>query len=153
MEILRKQCFSTKFPRQEIRINYCILCSDYKILVIFWQVDFLQQNHSLSLILLRKKCPYLEFFRSVFSRTWVGYKDLLCKSPYSIQIQENADHKNSECGNILLGDWSGILSCVTWINQTYLTTSIRKERQQEVFTSSIMAWSIIRDLFKTQSNI
>ena len=32
-------------------------------------------------LILRKKCPYLEFFWSVFSRIWTEYRDLLRKTP------------------------------------------------------------------------
>ena len=31
------------------------------------------------------------FTRFIFSRFWVGYRDLFCKSSYSVQILENAD--------------------------------------------------------------
>ena len=35
---------------------------------------------------LRKKRPYLEFFWSVFSRILTEYRNLLCKSGYSVQM-------------------------------------------------------------------
>ena len=50
---------------------------------------------------LRKKCPYSDDFWSVFIRITTGYGDLLCKSPYSIQIRENMDQKNSEYGHFV----------------------------------------------------
>ena len=40
-----------------------------------------------NLIPLHEKCPYSEFFWSVFSRTRTAYGDLLCISPYSIQMR------------------------------------------------------------------
>ena len=43
----------------------------------------------------------LEFFWSVFSRIRTENKDLLCKSPYSVQIRENMDQKNSKHGHFL----------------------------------------------------
>ena len=33
------------------------------------------------------------FFWSVFSCSWAEYGDLICKSPYSVRIQENTDQK------------------------------------------------------------
>ena len=42
---------------------------------------------------LCEKCPNTEFFLVVFSCIWTEYGDLLRKSPYSVQIQENTDHK------------------------------------------------------------
>ena len=51
------------------------------------------------LLSLRKKCPYSEFFWSVFSRIRTEYGDLLCKFPYSVLMRENADQKNSEYGH------------------------------------------------------
>ena len=43
------------------------------------------RNHS-----LRKKCPYLELFWSVFSRIRTEYGEILRISAYSVQIWENA---------------------------------------------------------------
>ena len=42
---------------------------------------------------LRKKCPYLEFFCSVFSHIRTEYGKIRSISPYSVQIRENADEK------------------------------------------------------------
>ena len=44
---------------------------------------------------LCKKCPYLEFFWSAFSRIWAKYGEIL---PYSVRMRENKDQKNSEYG-------------------------------------------------------
>ena len=40
---------------------------------------------------LHKKRPYSELFRPVFSRIWVEYRDLLCKSLFSVRMRENTD--------------------------------------------------------------
>ena len=56
---------------------------------------------SVSALALRKKCPYLVFFWSIFPRIWTACGDLQSKSPYSIRMQENTDQKNSECGPFL----------------------------------------------------
>ena len=43
-----------------------------------------------------EKCPYSEFFWSVFSRILTKYGDLLRKSPYSVQMLENTGQENSK---------------------------------------------------------
>ena len=45
-----------------------------------------------------KKCPYSEFFWSVFSRIWTEYGDLLRISSYSVRMREKTDYKNFEYG-------------------------------------------------------
>ena len=51
--------------------------------------------------MLREKCPYLEFFSSVFSRIRTQYEEIRCISPYSVRMRENPDEKNSEYGHFL----------------------------------------------------
>ena len=48
---------------------------------------------------LHEKCSYSEFSGSVFYRIWTEYEVILRISPYSVQMRENADHKNSEYGH------------------------------------------------------
>ena len=50
---------------------------------------------------LGEKCSYQEFFWFVFSCIWTEYKDLICKSLYSVQMRENTDRKYSEYGHFL----------------------------------------------------
>ena len=50
---------------------------------------------------LRKKCPYSEFFWRVFSRIRNEYGEITSISPYSVQMRENTDQKNSEYGLFL----------------------------------------------------
>ena len=45
------------------------------------------------LVSLRKKCPYSNFFWSIFSRIRTECGDLRRKSPYSVRMQENMDQK------------------------------------------------------------
>ena len=52
------------------------------------------RNHS-----LRKKCPYLELFWSVFSRIRTEYREILRISAYSVWMRENTDQNNSEYGH------------------------------------------------------
>ena len=47
----------------------------------------------------------------VFSPIWTKYEDLLCKSPYSVQMWENTDQKNSEY-KFFLGNGSGLIKCL-----------------------------------------
>ena len=44
----------------------------------------------------RKKCLISEIFWSVFSCIWTEYGEMLRISPYSVQMRENTDQKNSE---------------------------------------------------------
>ena len=46
-----------------------------------------------------KKCSYSEFFWSVFSHIRTEYGERQSISPYSAQMREKADQKNSECGH------------------------------------------------------
>ena len=48
-----------------------------------------------------KSVQIRSYFWSVFSCIWIEYRDLLHKSLYSIQIQENRDKKNSAFGHFL----------------------------------------------------
>ena len=48
---------------------------------------------------LREKCPYLEFFWSVFSYIRTEYGEILHASPYLAWIRENTNQKNSEYGH------------------------------------------------------
>ena len=43
---------------------------------------------------LREKCRYSEVFWSAFSHIWIEYLEIVLISPYSVKMQENADHKN-----------------------------------------------------------
>ena len=47
---------------------------------------------------LREKCPYSEFFYSVFSPIRTEYGEII--SPYSVQMGENIEQKNSEHGHL-----------------------------------------------------
>ena len=53
---------------------------------------FSKNNLTLS---LRKKCLYLEFFWSVFSRIWTEYGEIRSISPYAVRMRENTDRKTA----------------------------------------------------------
>ena len=53
---------------------------------------------------LRKACPYLELFWFAFSRIRTEYGEKLRISLYSVQMRENMDQNNSECGQFLRSD-------------------------------------------------
>ena len=48
---------------------------------------------------LREKCPYLDFFWSVFSQIRTEYGEILQISPYSVRMRETTDQKNFEHGH------------------------------------------------------
>ena len=54
--------------------------------------DFLKKK-------LSKKCPYSEFFWSVFSLVRTEYKEIHSISPYSVRMLENTALKNSKYKN------------------------------------------------------
>ena len=62
---------------------------------MIFQTKFAQKG------LLHKKCPYSELFWSAFSRIRTEYREKLSISPYSVQMQENADQSNSKYGHFL----------------------------------------------------
>ena len=47
---------------------------------------------------LREKCPYFEFFWSLFPRIRTDYAEILSIFPYSIEMLENTYQKNSKYG-------------------------------------------------------
>ena len=47
-------------------------------------------------IALRKKCPYSEFFWTVFSRIRTEYREMRSIPPYSVQMRQKTDQKNSK---------------------------------------------------------
>ena len=60
-----------------------------------------RESHVLLQDPFHEKCPFSEFFQSVFSRIRTEYGDLLRKSPYSVRMRENTDQKNTEYGYFL----------------------------------------------------
>ena len=61
----------------------------------------------------REKCSYLVFFWSVFSRISTKYREILCISPYSLQMRENTDQENTEYGHFSRGLSSGFFAVLT----------------------------------------
>ena len=59
----------------------------------FYVFTHLRRNEISS---LREKCPYSEFFWSVFSRSRTKYGEILRISPYSVRMLENTYQKNSK---------------------------------------------------------
>ena len=54
---------------------------------------------SICIVTLRKKYLYSEFFWPIFSRIRTKYGEIRSISPYSVQMRENTDQKNSEYGH------------------------------------------------------
>ena len=81
---------------------------------------------------MREKYTYLVFFWSTFSRIWSEYGDLFCKSPFSVQMLENADQRNFEYGhyavNILVKrirfKWSPV-KCANFFRIAILNTTCK----------------------------
>ena len=62
----------------------------------------LNKKFSLSIFpSLRKKCLYSEIFWFAFSQIRDEYGNLLCKSPYLVQMRESTHQKNSEYEHFL----------------------------------------------------
>ena len=61
----------------------------------------------------REKCPYSDFFWSVFSHIRSEFEKILSMSPYSVRIPENTDQKNSKYGHFAPSDryWKTLISC------------------------------------------
>ena len=75
---------------------------------------------------LRKKCPYSQFFWSVFFRIRTEYGDILRISPYLVRMRENTDQKNSENGHLSRSDDVSrtilILDIIWWLAFENVTT-------------------------------
>ena len=78
------------------RLSFCIRSSYFH-----WKEWVLIKKlftSALFLLTRRKKCPYSEFFWSVFSHIQTEYGEILSISQYSVRMWENADENNSEHG-------------------------------------------------------
>ena len=67
-------------------------------------------------ISLCKKCPCLELFWSLVSRIRTEYGEILCISPYLVQMQENTDQNNSEHGHSLRSVYHMLTLMFAWKN-------------------------------------
>ena len=56
-----------------VEINYILNCFMFLTILIESQLLVVQDQEKLMCYTLRKKCPYLELFWSVFSRIWAEY--------------------------------------------------------------------------------
>ena len=89
-----------------------VFCCEFRWLIVsaIQQIFDLLVLRSLSLYAtiiieaLRKKWPYSEFFRSIFSRIWTEYGEIL-------RMRENKDQKNSEHEPFLRSGSSSIIYC------------------------------------------
>ena len=79
------------------------------VAIILWPVNKLLQDRGYQIRThYVKSVQRRSFFWSVFSCIQTEYGDLLCKSPYSVQIQENTDQKNLRIWTLFtqwLCDW------------------------------------------------
>ena len=61
----------------------------------------------------REKCPYSVFSWSLFSRVPTKYREILCISPYSLQMRESTDQENTEYGHFSCGVSYGFFAVLT----------------------------------------
>ena len=88
------------FPEVFVTLNHNLLHKiktygfDQKVLTLI-QSYFLNRHQIIMKIgdHCVKSVPKRSYFWFVFSCIWTEYGDLLCKSPYSVQIEENTDQK------------------------------------------------------------
>ena len=112
------------------------------------ELNFLLQFFLVHLT-LREKCLYSEFFWSVFSRIWTECAEILRISPYSVQMHENTDQKNSEYGQfsrnvILLPKYipkynfmfSSAVVCTKHLLHTFIDNEVYYYKNQIQFTFS-----------------
>ena len=78
------------FTEEMLIGNLQFLCSE-KILYGTWYGTIINIFTKLT---LREKCPYSEFFWSVFSRILTEYGEILRICPYSVQMRENMEQNN-----------------------------------------------------------
>ena len=64
----------------------------------YWKILSVLLADFAETLTLCEKCPYSEFFWSIFSRVPTEYGDILRICPYSVRMQENTDLKNPEYG-------------------------------------------------------
>ena len=78
------------FGQESVDAVWIIVCT---FIIFTMQSGFAMLESGLNAIF--KKCPYLEFFHSLFSRIWTEYGELTCesqaKSPYSVPMRKNTD--------------------------------------------------------------
>ena len=70
---------------------------------------------------LRKKCPCLKLFWSVFSRIWIEYREARNISPYLVTMRENADQNNSDTLRTLFTNTDTFHA----VNSFYVLTNLR----------------------------
>ena len=76
------------FGQESVDAVWIIVCT---FIIFTMQSGFAMLESGLNAIF--KKCPYLEFFHSLFSRIWTKYGELTCESQTNLRIQ-------SQCGKI-----------------------------------------------------
>ena len=79
------------------------------------------------------KCPYSELFWSWFSRNRSKYGEILCISPYYVQMRESEDQNNSEYGHLLRSDKK----------KFKIPTNIRKYTQNELSLSTNIIYVVV----------
>ena len=79
-------------------------------MVVFWKLGAsVVRGWSDRWLTLREKCPFSEFFWSLFSSIWTEYGEIGSISPCSVRMRENTDQKNSgKCSYTFHAVWKVI---------------------------------------------
>ena len=83
---------------------------------------------SLYFVSLREKCWYSVFFWSV-SRIWTEYREIVCIFPYSVEMRENTDQKNSEYGHFSSSVYFDLCFC-SLINTSLCCNNIESHTEK-----------------------
>ena len=83
---------------------------------------------------VREKCPYSEFFWSVFSRIWTEYREIFHISSHLVRTRENTDQKNLRIRALHMQWPSAYSPSVT--NSSFLSLSDKNAWSSENFTKS-----------------
>ena len=89
---------------------------------------------------LLEKCPFSEFYWSVFSRIRTECGKILHISPYSVQLRENKDQKNSEYGHFLRCDWLLAFFYVCLIHVTWTFDLVWNQMLIDIFFKRFIAF-------------
>ena len=81
------------------------------------------------------KSVHIWNFGVLFSHVFNEYENLLCKSPYSVQIRENMQQKSSKYGHFLLSDalnlFKETLNCTNENKMKEKVTTVKRMIQTE----------------------
>ena len=118
-----------------IKINSTITTQDIYLNESYVSIvhQFSRTSYICSFLTARKVSKYKVFFCSVFSCIRTEYVDLLRKSPYLVQIQENADNKKLRIWTLFT---QRLISCILPFSSVMNHVRILFHKQKFFFTGS-----------------